>query len=66
MDIVGTIITTQYKSTRKGGTCEPQRHEDFVELYAPALQPNDWYLIKVKGYTKTGTEIVLATVVVKR
>ena len=66
MKIVRTYTTTQLKSTRKGGTCEIQRHEGTVELYAPALGPDDWYLVIVWGVFEDGTEVDLSKIIVKR
>jgi hypothetical protein len=66
MKIVNTYITTQYCSTRMGGTCDKQVHKDSAELYAPALAPNDWYLIITWGILESGEEVELSKVIVKR
>ncbi len=66
MKIVSTYTTTQYKSTRRGGTCEIQRHEGVVELYAPSLNDGDWYLVIVWGVLEDGSELELSKIIVKR
>jgi hypothetical protein len=66
MKMVSTYTTTQYKSTRNGGTGEVHRHEGLVELYAPSLQPNDWYLVIVWGVFEDGSEVELSKIIVKR
>lgn len=66
MNIIKTYVTTQYRSTRKGGTCDVQKHGNSAELYAPALQPNDWYVVITWGVCDDGQEIELSTVIVKR
>ena len=66
MNMASTYTTTQYRSTRKGGTHDVQRHEGLVEIYATALQPNDWYLIIVYGVFEDGSELELSKIIVKR
>jgi hypothetical protein len=67
MKVVDTYVTTQYCSTRKGGTCDVQKHTGHVnELYAPALKSGDWYLIKFWVVFEGGSELETQTVIVKR
>lgn len=67
MKIISTYVTTQYVSTRKGATGEVISHPNsMAEIYAPALKPDDWYLIKTIGVREDGSEVQLSRVVVKR
>lgn len=66
MRIVSTYTTTQYRSTHKGATGDIHRHKGLVEIYAPAIQADDWYLIIVHGVCEDGSEVELSKIIVKR
>lgn len=68
MEFVDFYTTTRYCSTRAGGTHDPQRYDmgKMAEIYAPAINPNDWYQIRTIGVMADGKEMEVSLVIVKR
>ncbi len=65
MEIEATYVTTQHMHKRSAG--EITRHEGMVEIYAPALGPDEWFIIKVWALIEgAGRPSELHTIIVKR